>query len=90
MEKEEAGEINPGSLKPDLHYYYDIVSEDKKENEPRYEEERSMRPVNQVSVPNVAKIDQKFAELIEKEEGGLHRCTVCEKKIRYKLDITKL
>ena len=88
-EKEEAGEINPGSLKPDLHYYYDIVSEDKKENEPRYEEERSMRPVNQVSVPNVAKIDQKFAELIELEEDGIYRCAVCEKKIRNKKDMKR-
>ena len=48
-----------------------------------------MRPVNQVSVPNVAKIDQKFAELIELEEDGIYRCAVCEKKIRNKKDMKR-
>ena len=50
---------------------------------------RSIRPLNQISVENVAEIEQKFAELIEKEESGLHRCTVCEKKIKDKRDMKR-
>ena len=36
-----------------------------------------------------AEIDQKFAELIEKKEDGLYRCTVCEKKIKNKKDMKR-
>ena len=52
-------------------------------------EETSIKPINQTSVENVAEIDQKFAELIEKEEYGLYRCTVCEKKIKNKRDMKR-
>ena len=88
VEWEEAGEINPETMKPeDVHH--EIVSEDKKENKPRYEEKRSIRPVNPISVANVAKNDKKFAELIEVEEDGIYRCSVCEKKIWNKKDMKR-
>ena len=88
QKEEEAREINPETMKPqDIHY--EIVSEDKKENKPRYEEERSIRPVNPISLANVAKNDKKFAELIEVEEDGIYRCAVCEKKIWNKKDMKR-
>ena len=78
--EEEAREINPETIKPqDIHF--EIVSEDKKENKPRYEKE--------ISVANIAKNDKKFAELIEVEEDGIYRCAVCEKKIWNKKDMKR-
>ena len=55
-----------------------LYPEDKK-TEPWSVEERSIRP-NQIPVENVAEIENRFVELIEKEEDGLYRCTVCDKK----------
>ena len=70
-------------------HIHKIDPEDKQTNLPLFFQERLIKPINQISVKNFAEIDLKFAELIEKEEGGLHRCTVCEKKIRYKKDMKR-
>ncbi len=54
--------------------------------------ERFVRPISQnldVNVSCVAEIDQKFEELIEKEDGDPFRCTVCEKKIKEKRDMKR-
>ena len=69
--------------------HHNIKPEETKKSKPLCFEERSIRPINQISVENVAEIDQKFAELIEKEEGGLHMCTVCGKKIKDKRDMKR-
>ena len=66
---------------------YESNFEDEKRK--KYVKERSLKPINQNSEANNAAIDQKFAELIEKEDGGFFKCTVCEKKIQYKRDMKR-
>ena len=48
--------------------HHKIEPKDNKKSKPQYFEERSIGPINQIFVENVAEIDQKFAELIEKED----------------------
>ena len=69
--------------------HHKIEPKDNKKNKTQYLEERSIGPINQIFVENAAEIDQKFAELIEREESGFHRCTVCEKKIRNRADMKR-
>ena len=69
--------------------HYEIVSENNKNHEHKNADERSVQPIHQIYVENVAEIDQKFAELIEMNEHGLYRCTVCEKKIKNKKDMKR-
>ena len=57
---------------------------DNKKNEPWIVEERSNRSINQIPVESVDEVEKKFVELIEKEEDGLYRCTVCEKKNKHR------
>ena len=57
-------------------YHY---PEDKK-TETWIAEEKSIRPISQIPVESLAEIENKFVELIEKEEDGIYRCTVCDKK----------
>ena len=66
----------------------DIVPEDVNENE-KYVKQRSIKPINQIFEANNAEIDEKFAELIEKEDNGPYRCTVCERKIKEKRDMKR-
>ena len=66
--------------------HHEIVPEDYKKNKLLYQE----GSINPIYVENAAEIEQKFAELIEKDEDGLHRCTVCEKKFKVKRDMVRL
>ena len=62
--------------------HHEIVIEDSVE-------ETFINPINQISVANIAEINQQFAELIEKEHDGFYTCTVCEKKIKNKKDMKR-
>ena len=66
----------------------EIVLEDYKKIKPLYVE-RFIGPNNLIYVENVAEIELKFAELIEQDEVGIHRCTVCEKRIKFKRDMMR-
>ena len=85
VEKEET----PVTLHETIENEYMHLKIDTKKNLPQYQEESSFRPIDQIYVENVAEIDQKFAELIEKDNDGLHRCTVCEKKVKDKRDMKR-
>ena len=59
-----------------------LYPKDNKKNKPWIVEKRSVRSINQIPVASVDEVEKKFVELIEKEEDGVYRCTVCEKKIK--------
>ena len=68
-----------------LEYIHESVQEEKE----RVVKEQSMIVNNQNFEANNDEIDDKFAELIEREIGGPYRCTVCEKKIKDKRDMKR-
>ena len=67
---------------------HDILPEGINENE-KYVKQISLKPMNQIFEANNAEIDEKFAELIEKEDNGPYRCTVCERKTKDKRDMKR-
>ena len=80
--EEDSKETVNERIENEQHEHQKIIPEDTKKNQLKNAKERSTRSNDQINVENMAEIDQKFAELIEREEDGRYRCTVCEKKTR--------
>ena len=74
--------------KDNEYIYNEKILEDTKKK--TNHQERSIRPINHPNFEaNNAEIDEKFEELIDKEDGGPFRCTVCEKKIKERRDMKR-
>ena len=74
--------------KDNEYIYNENFHEDTKKE--KNHQERSIRLINHQKLEaNNAEIDEKFEELIEKEDGGPFRCTVCEKKIKERRDMKR-
>ena len=93
--KDESGAIDDSQYRPraDENMPVEVDCEDNnqdyKKKEPKHVEERSVRPMNQIFVSNVAEFEEKFAELVEKKEGGCYLCTVCKKEMNVKRDMKR-
>ena len=66
-------------------YIDEIIPEEKG----KIVKERSIIVNNQNLKANNDEIEDKFAELVEKEDCGTYVCTVCEKKIKIKRDMRR-
>ena len=69
--------------------HYETNIESIPEEKEKIVKERSIIVNNQNFEANNDEIEDKFVELIDKEDGEPYRCTVCEKKMKMKSDMRR-